>query len=81
MIIPSARSVQDSISASGNGDTSIAFLKVVSDAISTAVGTKSNSATVSVSGKQGPDVMATIQDLRSKGYRISGSSTNLTISW
>lgn len=81
MDIPHARESSDSTNASKAGDTSVALAKVVTDAITTSIGTKTATATFSVSGKQAMDVMATIQDLRRKGYRVSQSGTDFTITW
>jgi hypothetical protein len=78
MFIQDARMSSDFSAA---GDSSAAFAKVVLDAISTSVGLKSNTATFSTSGKTGADVMAVLQDLRRKGYKVSATGSNVTISW
>lgn len=80
MNIQDARASSDFSSVS-SADTSVAFAKVVQDAISTAVGIKVKTATFSVSGKQGADVMAVMQDLNRKGYKITRSGTDVTINW
>lgn len=81
MSIPDARASSDQTNAGKAGDTSVALEKVVTDAIATSVGTKTASATFSVSGKQASDIMATIQDLKRKGYRVTQSGTDFTITW
>lgn len=81
MNIPDARTTQDSVAAGNAGDTMIVFQKVVSDAITTAIGTKSTSAAVSFTGKAGADVMASLQNLRNKGYKVAQSGTSWTITW
>jgi len=81
MNLPDARTTQDSIAAGKSGETMVAFQKVVSDAITTAIGNKGSSATVSMSGKAGADVMHTLQDLRSKGYKVTQSGTDWTVTW
>jgi hypothetical protein len=78
MNIPDARQANDQSIA---GDSHAAFLKVVIDAIDSSVGSKTNSATISFSGKAGADVMNTLGELKRKGYKVSQSSTNWTISW
>jgi len=81
MNLPDARLASDSTAANISGDTSVAFQKVTLDAISTSIGNKTNSATISCSGKAGADVMATLQELMRKGYKVTRSGTYLTISW
>lgn len=81
MNIPDARQTSDAVAAGKAGDTAVGFIKVVSDAITTAIGSKLNSATVSFSGKSAPDVMAQLQELKRKGYRVSQSGTDWTVSW
>lgn len=81
MPIPSARSTQDSIQAGNAGDTFVAFEKLVNDAINTAVGNKSTSATITITGKQGRDIMRVLGELRSNGYRVASDGTTWTITW
>ncbi len=81
MIIPDARSTSDMTNANKNLETGVAFTKVVIDAINTSVGSKTNSATFSVSGKAGADVMSAIQDLRRKGFKLTQVGTDVTVSW
>lgn len=78
MEIPTARDTSDQTIG---GDTHTALIKVVADAINSAVGRKTSSATFSISGKNGPDIMQVIMELRRKGHRISQSGTDITISW
>lgn len=78
MNIPDARQANDQSAA---GDTHAAFIKIVIDAIDSSVGNKTNSAVISFNGKQGSDIMNTLGELKRKGYRVSQSGTNWTISW
>lgn len=79
MNIPDARLASDQVSA--GRETGLAFNKVLIDAISTSIGAQSNTATVSFSGKAGADVMRTLQELKQKGYRVTQSGTNMTVTW
>ncbi len=81
MSIPTARETQDAIAAGNANDTSVAFEKTVADAVTTAIGNKATSATVSFSGKSGADVMGILQELRRKGHKVAQSGTNWTITW
>lgn len=79
--IPDARQAQDSVAAGNAGDTSISFEKSVIDAMSTSIGNKSRTATVSMSGKTAADIMAVYQELRRKGHGVTLSGSNMTINW
>lgn len=81
MEIPFARETSDQVAAGNAGDTHTALIKVVADAINTAIGNKTTSATFSTSGKQGPDVMNVISELRRKGHKVTTSGTTVTVSW
>lgn len=81
MNIPDARTAQDSVTAGKAGDTMVAFQKVVSDAIITSIGNKTNSATISTRNKSGRDVMRALQDLKTKGFTVSPSGTDWTVTW
>lgn len=81
MNIQDARSTQDAVAAGRAGDTMVPFQKVISDAIATSIGNKTNSATISFSGKAGADVMRSLQALKEKGYKVAQSGTDWTITW
>lgn len=81
MNIPDARVASDSTIAGKAGNTTVALEKVVGDAITTAIGAKDVSATFSIVGKNASDVMAIHQELRRKGYKVSQSGTNVTLTW
>lgn len=78
-IIPDARTTQDAVQAGTAGDTNVAFQKTVADAINTAIGNKTTTTTVSISGKSAPDVMQALQELKRKGYKVEQSGTTWTI--
>ncbi len=79
MNIPESRVASDQ--AVSIADTGVVFNKVIVDAISTSIGTGRKTATVSFSGKSGADVMRTLQELKQKGYRVTQSDTNWTVTW
>lgn len=81
MNIPDARMASDQLVASKGGNTQTALTKVLVDAIYTSIGAKTDSATISISGKNGEDVRKIISELRTKGYRITQNGTDLTATW
>lgn len=81
MNIPHARTTQDNIAAGNAGETMVAFEKIVSDAINTAIGNKATSATVTITSKGAKDVMRLLGELRSQGYKVANDGTTWTITW
>lgn len=79
MIIPSARDCYDITSAT---NTAYAYfclaLKAIADALATP-GTYS--CTLTTSGKQGADVQAVRQALLNLGFRLTQTTTTITIRW
>lgn len=79
MLLPRARDCMDLTSS---GSTTNAYfclaLKAIADALATA-GTYS--CTLTTSGKQGADVKAVLQALRELGFRVTQTTTTLTILW
>lgn len=82
MVIPDARASADATNANIGGDTSVVLIKSAVDAISTAVGNKTNTATITISGKSGSDIMVVLQQLKQKGYKVTNNSgSTLSVSW
>ncbi len=79
MIIPSARECQDIVS---NGSTSLAYTALALGNIATACATPMTfSCTLTTSGKSGGDVAAMRQLLTNLGFRLTQTTTTITIKW
>lgn len=79
MIIPSARECQDIAS---NGSSSLAYMALALGNIATALATPGTySCTLTTSGKTAQDVQAMRSLLFRMGFRLTQSSTTITILW
>lgn len=79
MQIPTAREAQDIVS---NGSTSLAYIALALGNIATALATPlTYSCTLTTSGKTAQDVQAVRQLLLNRGYRLTQSTTTITILW
>ncbi len=79
MILPKARDCADIVS---NGGTASAYFALALGNIATAVATPGTySCTLTVSGKQGQDVEAVRKELLNLGYRLTQTTTTITILW
>jgi hypothetical protein len=79
MIFPTAREAQDIVS---NSSSSLAYIALALGNLATALATPGTySCTLTVSGKTAQDVQAVRQKLLNLGYRITQSTTTLTILW
>lgn len=79
MQLPTARECQDLVS---NGGTSLAYIALALGNIATACATAGTySCTLTVSGKTAQDVQAVRNALTRRGFRLTQSSTTITILW
>lgn len=79
MIIPSARECQDIVS---NGSTSLAYIALALGNIATACATPATyTCTLTTSGKTAQDVQAVRQMLVNLGFRLTQTTTTITIRW
>ncbi len=81
MIIPDARIISDLTNANKANDTNASFNKTITDALNVGAMNKTNSATISFSGKQAMDVMDGLSELKRRGYNVTQTGTNFTITW
>ncbi len=79
MILPYARDCMDMTSSGSNTN---AYICLALSQIATALQTAGTySCTLTVSGKDGQDVKAVMKELLNKGYRVTQTTTTLTIKW
>jgi len=79
MIIPSARDCQDFVASIAATDS--AYVVLAMGNIATALGTGAYSCTLTTSGKTAQDVQGMRQLLTSLGFRLTQSTTTITILW
>lgn len=79
MILPSARDCADFTSS---GNSAYAYFVLALSQIATALGTAGTySCTLTTSGKTAADVQAVRQALVNLGYRLTQTTTTITIRW
>jgi len=79
MILPAARDCSDN---TASGSTFNAYICLALSQIATALQTAGTyTCTLTVSGKQGPDVQAVKNALAALGYTLTQSGSTITISW
>lgn len=79
MIFPTSREAQDIVS---NSSSSLAYMALTLGNIATALATPGTySCTLTTSGKTAQDVQAVRQLLWSLGYRLTQTTTTITIKW
>ncbi len=81
MILPDARDCMDMTSSASNTNAymCLALLQIATALSTTGPGTYS--CTLTVSGKDGQDVAAVKKALLNKGFRVTQTTTTLTIKW
>lgn len=79
MIFPTSREAQDAVS---NSSSSLAYMALALGNIATALATPGTySCTLTTAGKTAQDVQAVRQLLWSLGYRLTQTTTTITIKW
>ena len=79
MILPSARACQDVVASIAATDS--AYMALCLGNIATAVASGAYSCTLTVSGKTAQDVMKIKKLLSELGYRLTQTTTTITILW
>jgi hypothetical protein len=78
MLLPSSRDCQDLITSSAS---SLAYIVLCLGNIATALSTSATSCTLTTSGKTAQDVIEMRRMLIQLGYRLTQSTTTITIKW
>lgn len=78
MLLPSARDCMDNVASSA---TMASYYILALANIATALGTGAYSCTLTTSGKTAQDVKAIQKALKELGYRLTQTTTTITILW
>lgn len=79
MLLPSARDCADAVSPIGNSTN--AYMVLALNQIATALTSGNRTCTLTVSGKTAADVQVVKQQLLNLGYRLTQTTTTITILW
>lgn len=80
-LIPVARAVSDGATSGAASNSTETLRASVGAAIITAAGNGLRTASVSISGKSGSDVLNILKSLRTLQYTYTISGTTLTVAW